>query len=952
MKYLVLIAALAATAYGQTLKTPGVNGENIVNPAFRNAVLPAQGSSAGKYLKTDGSTATWETVTSGKTDSMATNKLLGRGTAGTGVIEEITLGTNLSLSGTTLNATGGGSGTSYVINAKEAPYNAAGDGTRIGNNVFNDGIGIVMTAGSPVLTCSTASFASSGLAGKYIRVEGVGQIATGTVGVSGGAIVSPTVTFAGSLRAYPPSTTLDILVDNTGAGTAAVDGRASATVDANGQVSAITIISAGSGYTSAPTLVFPEACLITTIASRQSATQITLSHNAAVTVAANAKWAAYYGTDDTAAIAAAIAAATTDSSTRDVYLPPGCYLCNITLTSRVRLSGAGSAPQMSSIFTASQMADRTQAPTIVLPARSDLPAIQYPGSDAYGGSITELSVSGSVKRIGIGIQIGPRTGNYFGTINCKIERCTIAGFDRCVLSTGSVGTRLDSLVWLDANYGLTLGRPKTGANGIYGGGGDSTVAIACTSTYVDFPFDIAWTKHVTIINGDFNYPVNLAKIYDSNVSITNVNVEVPTGDVIEINGESSTICVDSIRVLSPSAGVAASQKKGLIADKSTLTSRIRLSNAQGASGTVQPSGAALQNVGLRTAKTTLPSDFPTGYAICRYSDSTFMTLVETIASDRLNEGRLQPSMRTVDWFDNFYSGVVAGSAVSTAFAGFGSLNWTKQSPAGGYITTSATAGGGVTFAQTGQGAVNFSRLAFPNYVDALSSYWEQRWRINFDNKTGQVWRCGMFTLDSTITLIPTSGVGFRLDQSKGDAAIKLVKIAAGAETAIDVCPLTALSINTRYDLCLGRSALGYYACVRPTSTNQIDAFPLSPQVWTTTSGASGNVAPCLIVGSCVSTGGGSGATGTATRSGTTLASIAVTAGGSGFTTSPVVVISGGGGSGATATSTVSGGVVTAITVTGAGTGYTSDPTVTIGATNAVYNQTVISQFAHKAIRDF
>jgi hypothetical protein len=40
--------------------------------------------------------------------SLATNKLLGRSTAGTGVAEEITLGTNLSFSGTTLNATGGG----------------------------------------------------------------------------------------------------------------------------------------------------------------------------------------------------------------------------------------------------------------------------------------------------------------------------------------------------------------------------------------------------------------------------------------------------------------------------------------------------------------------------------------------------------------------------------------------------------------------------------------------------------------------------------------------------------------------------------------------------------------------------------------------------------------------------------------------------------------------------
>lgn len=39
---------------------------------------------------------------------MATNKLIGRGTAGTGVMEEITLGTGLSFTGTTLNASGSG----------------------------------------------------------------------------------------------------------------------------------------------------------------------------------------------------------------------------------------------------------------------------------------------------------------------------------------------------------------------------------------------------------------------------------------------------------------------------------------------------------------------------------------------------------------------------------------------------------------------------------------------------------------------------------------------------------------------------------------------------------------------------------------------------------------------------------------------------------------------------
>lgn len=57
-----------------------------------------------------------------KTDSMSTNKLLGRGSALTGAIEEITLGTNLSLSGTTLNATGGGGSVTINTAIVTVPY--------------------------------------------------------------------------------------------------------------------------------------------------------------------------------------------------------------------------------------------------------------------------------------------------------------------------------------------------------------------------------------------------------------------------------------------------------------------------------------------------------------------------------------------------------------------------------------------------------------------------------------------------------------------------------------------------------------------------------------------------------------------------------------------------------------------------------------------------------------
>ena len=57
--------------------------------------------------------------------------------------------------------------------------------------------------------------------------------------------------------------------------------------------------------------------------------------------------------------------------------------------------------------------------------------------------------------------------------------------------------------------------------------------------------------------------------------------------------------------------------------------------------------------------------------------------------------------------------------------------------------------------------------------------------------------------------------------------------------------------------------------------------------------------------------------------------VTVTAGGSGYTSAPTVTFSGGGGSGAQATATITGGQVSAITVTSPGGGYTSAPTVQI-----------------------
>jgi len=77
------------------------------------------------------------------------------------------------------------------------------------------------------------------------------------------------------------------------------------------------------------------------------------------------------------------------------------------------------------------------------------------------------------------------------------------------------------------------------------------------------------------------------------------------------------------------------------------------------------------------------------------------------------------------------------------------------------------------------------------------------------------------------------------------------------------------------------------------------------------------------------TSAGSGGAGTAELTGTTVSSVTVAEGGSGYTVAPTVVLAGGDGSGASYSAIVSGGVITGFTQISVGTGYTTPPTVII-----------------------
>jgi autotransporter-associated beta strand protein len=105
----------------------------------------------------------------------------------------------------------------------------------------------------------------------------------------------------------------------------------------------------------------------------------------------------------------------------------------------------------------------------------------------------------------------------------------------------------------------------------------------------------------------------------------------------------------------------------------------------------------------------------------------------------------------------------------------------------------------------------------------------------------------------------------------------------------------------------------------------------------TATGSGYSAAPTVTIG-----GPGTGAAATALL-GLTNLSFGVTAGGTGYTTSSVVTISGGGGTGATANVVLSGSTLTGFTITNPGSGYTSAPTVAVSiGTGATFSNNATS----------
>lgn len=102
-------------------------------------------ATAAQGALADSATQPADSVT---TLNMATARLLGRSTGSAGAVEEITLGTNLSFTGTTLNAAGGGGGATDFTDLGDVPASYSGAaGQVVAVNATEDGLEFITGGG-------------------------------------------------------------------------------------------------------------------------------------------------------------------------------------------------------------------------------------------------------------------------------------------------------------------------------------------------------------------------------------------------------------------------------------------------------------------------------------------------------------------------------------------------------------------------------------------------------------------------------------------------------------------------------------------------------------------------------------------------------------------------------------------------------------------------------------
>ncbi len=252
------------------------------------------------------------------------------------------------------------------------------------------------SGGVTTVTCNACSFTSADV-GKTINIPGAG-----TAYLQGGTLGTPTVTLNASgvvtgvtfsgYSGLPASATIPVTFSSAGSAPA-VTAKGYVITNSSG-VPTMHIWVGGMDYASAPTIsvgwaldgatVLPGAGLKTTIASVVDATHVTLATAATTDVTTGVK--AYYGTDDTTALNAAMQTVLTQplswmNGGQQFFLPCGTYL----------LSGPIVVNNSSAIPTGFRIEGSSMGCVKLVQLSDNTPILNFTQNGAWGFAVRELS---------------------------------------------------------------------------------------------------------------------------------------------------------------------------------------------------------------------------------------------------------------------------------------------------------------------------------------------------------------------------------------------------------------------------------------------------------------------------------------------------------------------------------------------------------------------------------
>ena len=543
------------------------------------------------------------------------------------------------------------------------------------------------------------------------------------------------------------------------------------------------------------------ADLVTTITSRDSTTQLTLSATAGTSVSSAQ---IFYGSDNSTAIQAALDAAYASTSVKTVLLPSGKYLCNVIGRPFVSIIGAGGALGQSA-YNSTNLASDT-ANTFLLPALSSQAVIRYryANGGCFGAEIRNIVFVGgdgtsSSDRFGNAVEFGDTssTNSHAEGAGFKMAGCEVNGFNRGVTASSVWDFVLERNQFNFCNQGVYGGEITAGGAESATGPADGGTIISCGSNYTDVVFKWLGSKQISILCGDYNRYQKFVCADGSSVFVSNVNLEY--GSVVDfhlVTGSGpSTLDVGYILNLNSTGDVGVWNER---TDSNSVS--WKFCNAQ---------------VVYKTPTTGYPKELPTDAIIKRYTSAALTTLRETefwgtIARKSIESGDL------LHLYEPF---------IKTAASPYGSLAWTAAT-----ISAGSSLGQESNSLKIYQSAGGQAVRLAPEYAPtSFVTNWRMRWRyVHSMGYSTTALRMGLYSYDGTAAMIPTNGIGMRADSvTAADSTVKLEVIVSGVIQSVVDTGIALSALNGTWDIILEKRGSVAYLTIKNLQTGVYAANQVS-----------------------------------------------------------------------------------------------------------------------------